>query len=241
MFRRVGVVSAMVILVVAAGAIAGTNTEVLTDPSLATDRAPETFTVEVETTVGTFVLEVHRSWAPLGADRFYNLVRAGFYDGAAFYRVIREPRPFMAQVGFNPDPEVNAAWRDARIQDDPVVESNTRGMVSFAKSNAPNSRTTQFFVNYADNGYLDEYGFAPFAEVVSGMDVVDQLYSGYGEGAPRGRGPSQARIAGEGAEYLDAEFPKLDVIISARVVDGENPGDRAEPADSKQGKAADQG
>jgi peptidyl-prolyl cis-trans isomerase A (cyclophilin A) len=134
----------------------------------------------------------------------------------------------MAQVGFSPDPEVNAVWRNERIQDDPRVESNTRGKVSFAKSNAPNSRTTQFFVNYTDNSYLDGYGFAPFAEVVSGMDVVDRLYAGYGEGAPQGRGPSQARIAREGAEYLEAEFPKLDVIVSARVVPVDSGGAKEE-------------
>jgi peptidyl-prolyl cis-trans isomerase A (cyclophilin A) len=213
-------ISVTMLMALALPLAAGDNAALL-DPAAVAVTAPAEFRVEVETTSGTFEMTVHRDWAPIGADRFYSLVTAGYYDGAAFYRVIRDPKPFMAQVGFSPDPEVNAAWRTAQIQDDPVVKSNTRGMVSFAKSNAPNSRTTQFFVNYGNNAYLDGYGFAPFAEVVSGMDVVDGLYAGYGEGAPRGRGPSQARIASEGKAYLEAEFPKLDVIVSARVVPAE--------------------
>lgn len=196
----------------------------LLHPEKAKLEAPAVFKVDVETSKGHFTMEVHRDWAPVGADRFYNLVKLGFYDDAFFFRVVRTPRPFMAQVGFNADPAVTAAWREATIVDDPVKQANTRGMVSFAKTNAPNSRTTQFFINYADNKYLDGYGFAPFAKIVSGMDIVDSLYSGYGEGAPQGHGPSQARIAREGNSYLKKEFPKLDRIIGMKIVeDGAKP------------------
>ncbi len=189
----------------------------LLNPSAATAVAPAEFTVKVETTAGDFTIKVHRDWAPNGADRFFNLVSIGFYDDAAFYRVILTPRPFMAQIGFNPDPAVNLAWRTARIKDDPVEKSNTRGMVTFATSGA-NSRTTQFFINYVDNSRLDGMGFSPFGEVIEGMDVVKNFYSGYGEGAPRGKGPSQSRIAGEGNTYLKKEYPKLDYIVKAEIV-----------------------
>ena len=168
------------------------------------------------------MIKVHRDWAPKGADRFFNLVSLGYYDDTAFYRVILTPRPFMAQIGFNGDPAVNAAWRMARIKDDPVKKSNTRGMVSFATSGA-NSRTTQFFINYVNNARLDGMGFAPFGEVIEGMDVVRNFYSGYGEGAPSGKGPSQSRIANEGNAYLKAEFPKLDYIIKAEIIDDVEP------------------
>jgi len=190
----------------------------LLHPEKATLVAPAVFKVVVETSKGDFTMEVHRDWAPVGADRFFNLVKLGFYNEAMFFRVVRTPRPFMAQVGFNADPSVSKAWNLATIADDEVKQSNSRGMVSFAKTNAPNSRTTQFFINFADNKYLDGYGFAPFAKVISGMDVVDSLYSGYGEGAPQGHGPSQARIAREGNTYLKKEFPKLDRIIRMRLV-----------------------
>lgn len=199
----------------------------LLHPEKASLKAPAAFTVEVETSKGKFRMEVHREWAPHGADRFFNLVKLGFYDDAMFFRVIRTPRPFMAQVGFNADPAVSAAWRRATIVDDPVVQSNHRGMVSFAKTNAPDSRTTQFFVNFAENVNLDSYGFAPFAKVVSGMDVVDGLYSGYGEGAPQGRGPSQSNIAREGNAYLKAGFPKLDRIISMTIISEDRPAEKA--------------
>lgn len=192
--------------------------EALLDPSLATETAPGEFTVLLETTAGEVRIRVHRDWAPRGVDRFYNLVRIGFYDDTAFYRVIRSPKPFMAQIGFHGDPAVDAAWRKAPIQDDPVKATNTRGMVTFAKTNAPNSRTTQIFVNYADNSFLDRMGFAPFGEVVSGMEVVDELYAGYGEGAPSGKGPAQGRIASEGNSYLREAFPELDRILKATIV-----------------------
>lgn len=178
------------------------------------EQAPDTYRARFETSKGDFVIEVHRDWAPNGADRFYNLVRSGYYDGVRFFRVIDG---FMAQFGMHPDPLVTAQWRAAQIQDDPVVESNTRGRVTFAMTGQPNSRTTQVFINYRDNSNLDEMGFAPIGEVVEGMEVVDQLYSGYGEGAPRGSGPDQAQIQARGNEYLNAEFPELDYIVHASI------------------------
>jgi peptidyl-prolyl cis-trans isomerase A (cyclophilin A) len=178
--------------------------------------APDTYRARFETSRGTFVIEVQRSLSPRGADRFYNLVANGFYDGVRFFRVIDG---FMAQFGLHGDPQVTARWRTAAIPDDPVRASNTRGMVTFAMTGQPNSRTTQVFINFADNVQLDGMGFAPFGQVVEGMDVVDQLYSGYGEGAPNGSGPSQARIQAEGNRYLEAEFPRLDYVIRATIVE----------------------
>lgn len=184
----------------------------LLEPSLATETAPDAFRVKLETTKGDVVILVNRSWAPKGVDRFYNLVKIGYYSDVAFYRVIRG---FMAQCGFNPDPTISAAWSRARIADDPILQTNTRGMVTFAMGGA-NTRTTQFFINFADNSYLKDHGaFAPFGKVISGMDVMDSIYDGYGEGAPRGRGPDQARVAREGAPYLRKSFPDLDYIIRA--------------------------
>lgn len=188
----------------------------LLDPSLATEQAPEAYRVKLETTKGDVVILVNRSWAPDGADRFYNLVKIGYYSDVAFYRVIRG---FMAQCGFNPDPKISAAWSRAKIADDPVLQANTRGMVTFAMG-GPNTRTTQFFINYADNSYLKKHGaFAPFGKIISGMDVMDSIYGGYGEGAPNGRGPSQAKIAGVGNAYLEENFPNLDYIKRARIVE----------------------
>jgi peptidyl-prolyl cis-trans isomerase A (cyclophilin A) len=187
----------------------------LLDPAGATAKAPETFTVKLETTQGDVLIDVTRAWSPNGADRFYNLVKIGYYDDTAFFRVIGG---FMAQVGIHGDPRVNAAWRPAQISDDPVVESNTRGMVTFAKSSMPNSRTTQFFISFKDNSNLDGMGFAPFG-VVQDMRPVDKLYKGYGEGAPRGRGPSQGRAQSEGNDYFREAFPKLDYIVKASIVE----------------------
>lgn len=188
----------------------------LLDPALAVERAPDAFRVKLETTKGDVVILVNRSWAPKGADRFYNLVKIGYYENVAFYRVIKG---FMAQCGFHGDPAITAAWSRERITDDPILQANTRGMVTFAMS-GPDTRTTQFFVNYADNSYLKEHGpFAPFGKIISGMDVIDSFYGGYGEGAPRGRGPSQSQIAGKGNAYLEQSFPKLDYINRATIVD----------------------
>jgi peptidyl-prolyl cis-trans isomerase A (cyclophilin A) len=187
------------------------------DPRAAT--APDTYRVRFDTTKGPFVVEVYRAWAPRGADRFYNLVRAGYYDDVAFFRVISS---FMVQFGINGEASVNAAWRDARISDDPVKQSNVRGMVTFATS-GPDSRTTQVFINFKDNSRLDGMGFAPFGKVVQGLSVVDSLYSGYGEGAPRGMGPDQGRAQAEGNVYLRSSFPRLDFVKTARLAKSATP------------------
>ncbi len=178
------------------------------------ETAPDMYTAVFETSEGTFAIEVHREWAPNGADRFYNLVNNGYYDEARFFRVIDG---FMAQFGMHADPLVNAQWTNKPIQDDQVTQSNTRGMVTFAARGQPNSRTTQVFVNFGDNSNLDEMGFAPFGEVVEGMEVVDALYGGYGEGAPRGSGPYQQNIAAAGNEYLNENFPELSYVISTSI------------------------
>jgi peptidyl-prolyl cis-trans isomerase A (cyclophilin A) len=188
----------------------------LLDPGKAAETAPDTYRVKLETTSGDIVIEVQRRWAPNGADRFFNLVKIGYYDDTAFFRVLDG---FMAQIGMHGDPKVTSAWFRAPIKDDRVRKSNTRGKVTFAQRNSPNSRTTQFFINYGNNSYLDQSRFAPIGEVVEGMDVVDSLYSGYGEGAPQGEGPSQGRILREGNAYLKEEFPKLDYINRATIVE----------------------
>lgn len=186
----------------------------LLNPALATRTAPDQFQARFETTRGDFTLEIRREWAPKGADRFYNLVEIGYFDEVAFFRVIDG---FVAQFGLSGNPQINAAWREARIADDPVRSSNERGTVVFATS-GPDSRTTQLFINLVDNPRLDDMGFSPFARVIEGMDVVDSLYSGYGEGAPRGRGPSQGEIHARGNEYLKSQFPSLDFVKTARVI-----------------------
>lgn len=189
--------------------------EALMNPAALTEKAPDVYEVKFVTTKGDFTVRVTRAWAPNGADRFYNLVRHGFYNGAAFFRVLEG---FMAQFGINSNPKVSQVWQTARIKDDPVKKSNTRGYLSFAMG-GPNTRTSQIFINYGDNMRLDSMGFSPFGEVVRpGMDVVDNLYNGYGEGAPSGRGPEQGRIQGQGSAYLEKEFPKLDIIKSATLV-----------------------
>jgi peptidyl-prolyl cis-trans isomerase A (cyclophilin A) len=178
---------------------------------------PEKYRALFSTNKGDFTVEVTRDWAPKGADRFYNLVKNGFYDNVRFFRVIRSPRLFMAQFGISGDPAIAAKWSDANITDDPVKEHNTRGRMTFA-TGGPNTRTTQVFVNYADNSRLDGQGFSPFGEVISGMDVVDQFYADYGEGAPQGQGPDQDRIEKEGNVYLTKGFPMLDYVKTARIV-----------------------
>jgi len=177
-------------------------------------QAPDSFRARFETSAGDFVIAVHRRWAPRGADRFYNLTRSGYYDGVRFFRVIAG---FMVQFGIHGDPAVSAAWRDERIPDDPVRRTNLRGFVSFATA-GPGTRTTQVFINFGSNDALDAQGFAPFAQVVAGMDVVDRLYTGYGEGAPRGRGPDQGRIQAEGNAYLERGFPRMDYVKRASIV-----------------------
>ena len=185
----------------------------LRSPASLTEQAPATFKVNFDTSAGPFVMEVHRDWAPNGADRFYNLVKNGFYDDIRFFRVIPG---FMAQFGIHGTPAIQSAWRNAEIKDDPVKQSNKRGYVTFATA-GPNTRTTQMFINFGDNAMLDRQGFAPFAQVTSGMDVVDKIYGGYGEGAPSGRGPNQQRVQMEGNAYLNKEFPKLDYVKAATI------------------------
>jgi len=186
----------------------------LKNPAALTEKAPDTYKARFDTSKGVFVVTVHRAWAPLGADRFYNLVKNGFYDECRFFRVLDG---FMAQIGMNGDPSVQRAWQTARLQDDPVKESNKRGYVTFAHAGT-NSRTTQFFINFGDNAAsLDKQGFPPIGQVTTGMDVVDKLYSGYGEGAPRGQGPAQGTIASEGNAYLTKSFPKLDYVKKATI------------------------
>jgi peptidyl-prolyl cis-trans isomerase A (cyclophilin A) len=184
--------------------------EALEDPARLAQTAPEVFRARFETSEGSFVIEVHRAWAPLAADRFYTLVKNGFYDGTRFFRV----RPgFMAQFGLHGDPEVQRAWQAAPLRDDPVTQKNVRGFVSFTTENRPQSRFTQVFINYADNSYLDEQGFAPFGQVIAGMEILEKLYA-----PPRDKEPDQRRILREGNEYLK-EFAELDYVQKATVVE----------------------
>jgi peptidyl-prolyl cis-trans isomerase A (cyclophilin A) len=185
----------------------------LSNPASLRERAPDVFRVKFETSKGPFVIEVHREWAPIGADRFYNLVKNGFYDNDRFFRVIDG---FMAQFGINGDPKISAAWREARIKDDPVRVSNRRGYITYAMA-GPNTRTTQVFISFGDNSNLDAQGFAPFGMVVSGMRVVDSLFNGYGEGAPQGRGPEQGLLQTQGNAYLAQKFANLDYIAKAKI------------------------
>lgn len=185
-----------------------------TDPSKLTEKAPDTFKVRFDTTKGAFTVEVTRSLSPNGADRFYNLVRSGYFKDIAFFRVISG---FMCQFGIHGDPKVSAVWREAQIRDDAVKGSNKRGTITFATA-GPNTRTTQLFINFADNTRLDGMGFSPFGKVVEGMDVVDKINSEYGEGWPSGRGPRQDFIQERGNEYLKKDFPNLDYIKSATIL-----------------------
>jgi len=192
----------------------------LENPSLATAKAPDQFTVLFDTTKGDFLVEVTRDWAPFGVDRFYNLITVGYYQDVSFFRVIGG---FMAQFGMHGSPQINSAWKKSTIKDDPVRESNKRGYLTFAKTQMPNSRSTQLFINFGNNKNLDSMGFAPIGKVVDepgkggGMAVVDKLYADYGEGAPRGRGPAQDTLGQRGNSYLKAEFSNLDYIKSTRV------------------------
>jgi peptidyl-prolyl cis-trans isomerase A (cyclophilin A) len=189
----------------------------LGNPAALKEQAPAVYRVDFDTTKGPFVVEVHRDWAPIGADRFYNLVKNGFYDNTRFFRVIEG---FMVQFGVNGDPKVASVWKGARLKDDPVKVSNKRTFITFATA-GPNTRTTQVFISYGDNSNLDGQGFAPFGQVVSGMKVVDSLYSGYGEGAPGGRGPDQSKVQAEGNAYLTSAFPNLDYIKKATIAPGQ--------------------
>ena len=198
------------VLVLAAALGVSAQSSKLTDPSQLTETAPDVFRARFESSKGPIVIEVHREWAPIGADRFYNLVKNGFYDGTRFFRV----RPgFMAQYGLNGDPNIQAAWQRASLRDEPPMKSNTRGYVSFAKESLPNTRFTQIFINYTDNSYLDQQGFAPFGQVVTGMEIVDKLF-----GPARENEPDQRRILREGNGNLQKEFPQLDLVKKASIV-----------------------
>lgn len=186
----------------------------LLNPASLKAKAPEVWKAKFVTTKGDVVIEVTRAWAPLGVDRFYNLVKNHYYDGATFFRVLPG---FVAQFGISARPSVSKVWTDAKIPDDPVTQSNLRGYLTFATA-GPNTRTTQIFINLADNTRLDGMGFAPFGKVVEGMDVVEQFYTGYGEGPPRGNGPDQGRLTDEGKAYIDKNFPLLDSIRTAVIV-----------------------
>jgi peptidyl-prolyl cis-trans isomerase A (cyclophilin A) len=181
----------------------------LLDPSTLKATAPAVYKVRFTTTQGDVLIQVTRAWAPIGADRFYNLVRGKFFDGSAFFRVIPG---FMAQFGISPDPKVSAVWSSQNLTDEPVKQSNKRGFVTFAKSGMPNSRTTQMFINYGDNSRLDADGFAPFGEVIEGMEVVEKFYSGYGGD------PDQGALQQMGKAYLDKNMPKVDLIKTAVIV-----------------------
>jgi peptidyl-prolyl cis-trans isomerase A (cyclophilin A) len=187
--------------------------QALLNPAGLKEQAPATYKARFDTSKGVFVVDVRRDYAPNGADRFYNLVKNGFFDEARFFRVISG---FMVQFGINGDPKVSAQWRSATIPDDPVKQSNKRGFITFATS-GPNSRTSQVFINFGDNARLDQMGFAPFGQVTTGMNVVDQLYSEYGEGAPNGRGPSQGRLQSEGNAYLTKDFANMDFVKKATI------------------------
>jgi len=177
------------------------------DPAKWNKESPASYNARFETTVGSFTVQVQREWAPIGADRFYNLVQSGYFDGARFFRVVPG---FVVQFGLNPDPKVTNAWRQTNLQDDPVRRSNGRGFLTFA-TGGPNTRTTQLFINLADNLRLDQMGFSPFGLVTEGMDVVDKINAEYGES------PQQPNIEAEGEAYLAANFPKLDKIIKATI------------------------
>jgi peptidyl-prolyl cis-trans isomerase A (cyclophilin A) len=200
-------------LVLAASAAPALSQGNLANPAALNEQAPATYKARFDTSKGVFVVEVRRDWAPNGADRFYNLVKNGFYDNVRFFRVIKG---FMVQFGINGDPKVSAVWREARIRDDAVKQSNKRGYITFATA-GPNTRTSQVFINFGDNAGLDQQGFAPFGQVVSGMDIVDALNGEYGEGAPRGRGPDQGRLQAEGNAYLAKDFSRMDFVKKATI------------------------
>lgn len=183
----------------------------LFSPEKANEKAPEMFKVKFATTKGDMLVEVHRAWSPNGADRIYNLVKLGYFDGTAFFRVITG---FMGQVGIHGDPAVSAKWREASIQDDPSAgQSNTPGTVTFAKTGAPNSRSTQIFFNIGNNAGLDGQGFTPFGKIVEGADVPTKLNAEYGDSAV-----DQGTFQYQGNAYLKANFPNLDYIKTARLV-----------------------
>ena len=212
MIRRAAVVAGlMIVVLLCTSSLMAQSRGSKYDPESLVEEAPKKFRVKFETSKGEFEILVKREWAPLGADRFYNLVQSGFYDGVRFFRVVEG---FVVQFGISGDPAVSRVWREATIEDEPVVEKNTRGAISFAKS-GKNSRTTQVFINLGDNRRLDQMGFSPFGRVVKGMTVVGQLYSNYAESLMK----KQHMIVAQGNAYLERSFPNLDYIEKATIVD----------------------
>ena len=202
--------ASVLFFLLACGGAGPTRSETARKP----DHAPDSYKVKLTTTKGDVVIEVTRAWAPRAADRFHELVNERYYDGARFFRVVKG---FVVQWGLNGDPKVSQLWSQMKMPDDPVAESNKKGTVSFAMA-GPASRTTQVFINLADNTRLDKSGFAPFGKVISGMEAVEEFYKGYGDFPPRGVGPDQNRILREGNAYLDRDFPRLDSIKTATVI-----------------------
>jgi cyclophilin family peptidyl-prolyl cis-trans isomerase len=207
--RLIGLTAAVMFVAAAAFAQGGAegSKEKLKTPAALNEQAPATYKAKFDTSKGPFVVEVHRAWAPKGADRFYNLVKNGFFDDVRFFRVVPD---FMVQFGLNGDPAIQKSWANANIPDDPKNQSNKKGFVTFA-TRGPNTRTTQIFVNFKDNGFLDSQGFTPFGQVVSGMEVVEKINSQYGEK------PNQGSIQSEGNAYLNKDFPKLDFVKKATI------------------------
>jgi peptidyl-prolyl cis-trans isomerase A (cyclophilin A) len=191
-----------------ASTLVAAGPEKLTEPAKLKAKAPDAFKAKFETTQGTFIIEVHRDWAPNGADRFYNLVKNGYYDGEKFYRVVPG---FVVQWGIHGDPSIAGKWMHSVIPDDPVKETNKRGFVTYTQSGQPNTRSVQLFINLGDNSRLDSMGFAPIGKVIEGMDVVDKLYGGYADGLTK----LQGRIAEEGNAFLEKNYPQLDAIKKA--------------------------
>jgi peptidyl-prolyl cis-trans isomerase A (cyclophilin A) len=184
------------------------KTAKLRTPAALTEQAPAEYKVNLDTSAGQIVIQVHRAWAPLAADRFYNLVKNGFYDEVRFFRVVPN---FMVQFGMHGNPAITKAWSGTTLKDEPTTQTNKRGYITFARTGAPNSRGTQVFINYKDNGFLDKQGFAPFGEVVKGLDIAEKINSSYGEK------PDQGQITAAGNAYLNKEFPKLDYIKTATI------------------------
>jgi len=205
MIRFTSMVAAAAILAGAVGLAA--QADKLKTPAALTETAPANYKAAFDTSAGKFVIEVHRAWAPKGADRFYNLVKNGFFDDTRFFRVVPN---FMVQFGLNGDPAIQSNWANANITDDPVKQSNKKGYVTFA-TRGKDTRTTQVFINFKDNGFLDAQGFAPFGEVASGMDAVEKITDQYGEK------PNQGSIQTQGNAYLKAQFPKLDYVKKATI------------------------
>lgn len=205
--------AAVAVLSVDAAAFPQSDHPAMTDPSKAKEKAPDTFRAKFETTKGDIVMECTRAWAPNGVDRFYNLVKIGFFDDVALFRVAKG---FVVQWGIHGDPEVSKVWSNANLPPDPVVESNKRGMLTYAMAGRPDTRSTQLFINYGDNVGLDKQGFAPLCKVVEGMEVADSFNSEYGE---RVTG-MQGEIGAKGNAYLREKWPNLDYIKTATIVGG---------------------